>query len=176
MFGDNLSFHRQVSSNMDFLDPLKWNRHVVPKRRDGITTLCCVTFQKSVDFVNIETEAWSHAWWALIWRMKGCKLNNLRLKLTTFITRYKAQDIVFRLFYIHPVIIGCSRKCFWIANGAFCSDRTLSYMWKRLWNSKKSMLKIQEYAGLKKAEKEVLYPAILWQWCNMGNIYDMIFN
>jgi len=43
-FRDNLSFK-------GLFDPWSWDRCVVPKRRYGITVLCCVKLRKSADLI-----------------------------------------------------------------------------------------------------------------------------
>jgi hypothetical protein len=42
------------------LDPSRWDRYVVPKRRQRITTRRCVTPQKSADLTSIAAEACNH--------------------------------------------------------------------------------------------------------------------
>jgi hypothetical protein len=44
---------------MVILDPWRWNRYVLPKRRYRIATRCCVIFEQSVDLINIAAEAWN---------------------------------------------------------------------------------------------------------------------
>jgi hypothetical protein len=53
-FGTTYRSHHQESRNLTllgFLDPWKWDLRVVPKRRQLITTLHCVTSQKSADLI-----------------------------------------------------------------------------------------------------------------------------
>jgi len=42
------------------LDPWRWSRQVVPKRRWGITTTCCVMTQQSAVLICFAAEAWNH--------------------------------------------------------------------------------------------------------------------
>ena len=42
---------------LTFLDGQEWDRYVVPKRRQGIATICCVIAQKSAVLVYVATEA-----------------------------------------------------------------------------------------------------------------------
>jgi hypothetical protein len=44
------------------LDPWRWDRYVVPKRRYKINTRRRVIFQKSADVINIAAEAWNQRW------------------------------------------------------------------------------------------------------------------
>jgi hypothetical protein len=43
------------------LDPWRWDRYVVPKGRDKITTVRFVISKKSADIIYIAAEAWNHA-------------------------------------------------------------------------------------------------------------------
>jgi hypothetical protein len=42
------------------LHPWIWDRYVVPKRRQVITTIRCITSQKSADLIYVAAEAWNH--------------------------------------------------------------------------------------------------------------------
>jgi hypothetical protein len=66
MFRDNVSVpsSRVKKSNeccfIGLLDPWRWDRYVVPKRRWTVTTRRCLTPQKSADLISIAAEAWNH--------------------------------------------------------------------------------------------------------------------
>jgi len=44
-----------------FLDHWRWNRYVVPKRREGITSIRCVKAHKSASFITFAAETWNRA-------------------------------------------------------------------------------------------------------------------
>jgi hypothetical protein len=60
-FRDNVSVpsSRVKKSKKRLIDPWRWGRYVVPKRRQRITTRRCVIPQKSTDLISIAAEAWN---------------------------------------------------------------------------------------------------------------------
>jgi hypothetical protein len=61
-FGTAYQSHLQgARSTRRLLDPWRWDRYVVPKRRYRIATLRCVISQKSTYLTYIAAEAWNHA-------------------------------------------------------------------------------------------------------------------
>lgn len=59
-----------IGFHLEFLDPWRWNRQVVPKRRYVFTTIRCVTSQKSADLIYLAAKAWNYANFARICKIK----------------------------------------------------------------------------------------------------------
>jgi hypothetical protein len=65
-----VSCRRFERSVLELLNPWKWDRQVVPKRRQLTTKLRWVTSQKNEDLINTAVDAGNHAWLCFISQVK----------------------------------------------------------------------------------------------------------
>ena len=87
-FGTTFRFHLQGSGSLlGLLDPWRWDRYVVPKRRYRTTIQRCVISQKSSYLINIAAEAWIHNFHSLCFNLLCV---NPRILLVLWGTRWRS--------------------------------------------------------------------------------------